>query len=49
MNIRMATETDFSQRLLLWKGYQVFYKADIADTITETTWSQFHDVAEPMY
>ena len=49
MNIRMATETDFSQWLLLWKGYQVFYKADIADSTTETTWSRFHDVAEPMH
>ena len=49
MKIRMANEADFSQWLLLWKGYQVFYKADIADTTTETTWSRFHYVAEPMH
>ena len=49
MNIRTANEADFSQWLLLWKGYQVFYKADIADSTTETTWSRFHDVAEPMH
>ena len=45
MNIRIATEADFSQWLLLWKGYQVFYKADIAESTTETTWSRFHNVA----
>jgi GNAT superfamily N-acetyltransferase len=46
MNIRIATEADFSQWLLLWKGYQVFYKADIDESTTETTWSRFHNVAE---
>jgi GNAT superfamily N-acetyltransferase len=49
MNIRIATEADFSQWLLLWKGYQVFYKADIDESTTETTWSRFHNVAEPMH
>ena len=49
MKIRMANEADFSQWLLLWKGYQVFYKADIAESTTETTWSRFHDVTEPMH
>ena len=29
MKIRMANEADFSQWLLLWKGYQVFYKANL--------------------
>ena len=49
MNIRIATEADFSQWLLLWKGYQVFYKANIDESTTETTWSRFHNVAEPMH
>jgi len=49
MNIRIATEADFSQWLLLWKGYQDFYKTDIDESTTETTWSRFHNVAEPMH
>ena len=48
MNIRMANEADFPQWLILWKGYQVFYKTDITDTTTTVTWSRFHDLAEPM-
>ena len=48
MNIRMANEVDFPQWLILWKGYQVFYKTDITDTTTTVTWSRFHDLAEPM-
>jgi len=49
MNIRMANEADFPQWLILWKGYQVFYKTDITDTTTTVTWSRFLDLAEPMY
>ena len=49
MNIRMANEADFPQWLILWKGYQVFYKTDITDTTTTVPWSRFLDLAEPMY
>ena len=49
MKIRMAREEDFAQWLPLWKGYQLFYKTEIADTTTATTWSRFHDPAEPMH
>ena len=49
MNIRMASEDDFAQWLPLWKGYQVFYKTSIAEATTATTWSRFHDPAEPMH
>ena len=49
MNIRMARETDFAQWLPLWKGYQRFYKTDIPEATTATTWSRFHDAAEPMH
>ena len=49
MNIRMANEADFPEWLILWKGYQVFYKTDITDTTTAVTWSRFLDLAEPMY
>ena len=49
MNIRMARETDFLQWLPLWKGYQRFYKTDIPEATTATTWSRFHEAAEPMH
>ena len=49
MKIRMAHEDDFAQWVTLWKGYQVFYKTNIAEATTDTTWSRFLDPAEPMY
>jgi len=49
MDIRLAREADFAQWLPLWKGYQRFYETDIAEGTTATTWSRFHDPAEPMH
>jgi GNAT superfamily N-acetyltransferase len=49
MNIRMVRESDFSQWLPLWKGYQEFYKTVIPQATTDTTWSRFLDPAEPMH
>ena len=49
MNIRMAQQADYAQWLPLWKGYQVFYKADIPDAVTELTWARFLDAREPMH
>lgn len=49
MRIRMATEQDYAQWLPLWKGYQAFYEADIADDVTELTWRRFLDPDEPMH
>jgi hypothetical protein len=40
MNIRMARETDFAQWLPLWKGYQRFYKTDIADQTPDNATSK---------
>jgi len=49
MNIRMAIDADFAQWVTLWQGYQAFYKTSIAESTTATTWSRFHDTAEPMH
>lgn len=49
MNIRMAQQADYAQWLPLWKGYQVFYKVEIADAVTELTWARFLDASEPMH
>lgn len=49
MQIRMAAPQDYAQWLPLWKGYQAFYEADIADDVTELTWRRFLDPDEPMH
>ncbi|MEO6854804.1 MAG: GNAT family N-acetyltransferase [Rhodoferax sp.] len=49
MQIRLAQAADFAQWLPLWKGYQTFYKTDIAESVTALTWQRFLDPAEPMH
>jgi GNAT superfamily N-acetyltransferase len=49
MIIRIAREADFAQWLPLWRGYQAFYKTDIPEVTTATTWSRFLDPSEPMH
>jgi GNAT superfamily N-acetyltransferase len=51
--IRPVTAADFDAWLVLWAGYNAFYGRH-GDTalpahITVTTWSRFHDRAEPMH
>jgi len=48
MQVRLAHPQDFAQWLLLWKGYQEFYKVNMPAAVTELTWSRFHDPAEPI-
>ena len=47
--IRPATAADFDVWLPLWKGYQDFYRVDIADAVTRNTWDRLLDPAEPMH
>lgn len=49
MFVRLAKPEDFDGWLPLWKGYQTFYKASIANDVTLKTWARFHDAAEPMH
>lgn len=49
MLIRPAEIRDYEQWLPLWQAYQRFYKSEIPQAVTETTWARFHDAAEPMY
>jgi GNAT superfamily N-acetyltransferase len=32
----------------LWAGYLAFYRTSVSPETTETTWSRFHDPAEPI-
>lgn len=46
--IRAVSPADFDQWLLLWEGYQRFYKVQIARGVTDRTWSRLLDNSEPM-
>jgi GNAT superfamily N-acetyltransferase len=47
--IRPITSADYELWLPLWRGYQVFYKTDIADAVSKQTWQRFLDPSEPMH
>ena len=49
ISIRELRPTDRAAWEPLWRGYQEFYEATIAEEVTDTTWSRFHDPAEPMF
>lgn len=49
MNIRLATEADFSQWLPLWEAYNIFYKRTISEEVTKNTWQRFLNPAEKMF
>jgi len=47
--IRQATPADHQAWLVLWRGYQTFYKVAIDDGTTAMTWQRLLDDAEPMW
>ena len=47
--IRLAEPADFEQWLLLWEGYNAFYRRQVPMEVTRMTWSRFFDAYEPMH
>lgn len=48
-SVRRVDPADHDVWLPLWKGYQAFYKATIADDVSRTLWSRLLDATEPMH
>lgn len=49
IHVRAAREDEFETWFPLWRGYQAFYKADIAIEVSRVTWQRFFDPTEPMH
>ncbi|MES2802982.1 MAG: GNAT family N-acetyltransferase [Bdellovibrionota bacterium] len=49
MKIREIINSDFSQWLPLWEGYNTFYKRTVSREITENSWKRFLAPSEPMF
>jgi GNAT superfamily N-acetyltransferase len=49
VTVRPARPSDFNHWLPLWRGYQAFYKVDIAEPVTRETWRRFHVADETMH
>ena len=47
--IRAISTQDHPAWLPLWRGYQAFYKVDIPDAVTQSTWSRMLDSSEPVH
>ena len=47
--VRAARADEYATWLPLWRGYQAFYKVDIAEEVSHLTWQRFFDDAEPMH
>ena len=49
IEIRALSANYHAAWLPLWRGYQAFYKVDIADPVTQSTWSRMLDPSEPVH
>ncbi len=49
LSLRAVSAEDHAAWMPLWRGYQAFYRVDIADATTAITWARFLDKAEPMH
>jgi GNAT superfamily N-acetyltransferase len=48
IEIRAIAAADKAQWIPLWRGYQAFYKTEIAEAVSDVTWNRLLDPAEPM-
>jgi GNAT superfamily N-acetyltransferase len=48
IQIRPLSADQHAAWLPLWRGYQAFYKTDIAPEVSAVTWSRLLEPAEPM-
>jgi GNAT superfamily N-acetyltransferase len=47
IQIRPVTEQDHAAWLPLWQAYLRFYKTELSDAVTASTWQRFLDPSEP--
>ena len=49
VQIRPVTAADHAAWVPLWKAYLTFYKTELPDAVTESTWKRFLDSSEPTH
>ena len=49
IQIRPLAADDREDWLPLWRGYQAFYAVDIAEAVTDATWSRMLDPSVPVH
>ena len=48
VTVSPLTSADYAAWFPLWRGYQAFYKVDIAPDVTAATWARLLDAAAPI-
>ncbi len=49
ISLRAPTAADHDDWLVLWRGYQTFYKVELSAEANRTAWARLLDPAEPMW
>ncbi len=49
IEIKTLSRDDHAAWLPLWRGYQSFYKVEIPEAVTQSTWTRMLDPCEPMH
>ncbi len=49
LQVRFFTAADFDIWYPLWRAYQAFYRVDLAEDVSRTTWQRLLDPDEPMH
>lgn len=49
ITVRAVHAADYDAWLPLWRAYQEFYKTEIPEKTTRTTWARFLDPHEPVF
>ncbi|TVT81646.1 GNAT family N-acetyltransferase [Acinetobacter colistiniresistens] len=49
ITITPVQQAHYQQWLSYWHDYQAFYKVELTDVTTETTWQRFFNETEPVY
>ncbi len=49
ITLRAPTAADHDDWMVLWRGYQTFYKVDLPAEANRTAWARLLDPAEPMW
>jgi GNAT superfamily N-acetyltransferase len=49
VELRFVAPGDFEAWLPLWQAYQAFYRIELAEPTTRTTWARLTDRSEPVF
>ncbi|MBA8035135.1 GNAT family N-acetyltransferase [Citrobacter freundii] len=49
ITLEPVTQQDYASWLPLWLNYQIFYRTNISEKVTQLTWERFLNPVEPIF